>query len=78
MDMSSVSKVSFWLLIISVLLGVGCFTTHALTIYFDENTKMVHEPFFFMVIVGYGFSVVSLVSLVVLIGDTIFRWLSRH
>lgn len=74
MDISSVSKVSFWLLIVSVLLGAVCFATHALTMHFAENLRMVHEPFFFMVIVGYGFFMVSLVSLAVLIGDTIFRW----
>lgn len=75
---SRVRKLSLWVMPVSALLGVGCFAIHALTISCDENTGMVHEPFFFMVVLGYVFFGVSLVSLVILTGVTIFSWLSRY
>lgn len=48
---------------IFAVLGITCFSIHATTSWMDEAGHM-HEPFFYLVLVGYPLVVIGLLGLI--------------
>ena len=71
--MSLVSTMACWLLVISTLLGAGCFAIHAMTMSYNISNGLVNEPYFFMVVLGCVFFICSLLALVIMLVDTLWH-----
>lgn len=54
-----------------------CFFVHTTTSSFDERTGIVYEPYFFMVIIGYLFLLISLIFYCVLVVMCFMHWLRQ-
>lgn len=63
-------------MVVSAILGILCIFVHAVTYHYDNASGVLYEPYFFMLVIGGFFGLISFVFLCVFVVIYILRILT--